>query len=173
VFKNLFRRQPVEPTPTASGITVMLLQSRLERFTTERLNNAMRLGWREPIVDGSFFATDLSGEGAVLKVNSTFYTITHNDRRLGGDELGKRSIPDWAMHGGFSALRAAFPGGIPDDMLPMTYGFLGLILAQLMTTETMGLFFLETGTFVPNSDELRTRLQSAENFTPSQLPGAA
>ena len=151
----------------------MLLQSRLERFTTERLNTAMQKGWGKPIVDGSFFATDLGGESAILKMNSTFYTITHNERRLGFDELGERNIPEWAMHGGFSALRAAFPGGIPDDSLPLFYGFLGLILAQLISADTVGLFFLEASTFVPNSEDLRTRLQSAENFTPSQLPGAA
>jgi len=57
----------------------------------------MREGWRRPIADGTFFATNLDGEGAVLKVNATFDTIHHNDRHLGHDELGKRSIPEWAM----------------------------------------------------------------------------
>jgi len=133
----------------------------------------MQLGWGKPITDGTFFATDLNGEGAVLKVNATFYTITHNDRRLGHAELGELGIPKWAMHDGFSTLRAAFPGGIPDDLLPQMYGFLGLILAQLMSTETVGLLFMEAGTFVPNSEKLQIRLQAAVEFTPPQLPGAA
>lgn len=151
----------------------MLLQRRLERFTTERLNNAMREGWKRPIADGTFFATNLDGDGAVLKFNATFYTIQHADRHLGQEELGELSLPGWVKHSGFSSLRAALPGGIPDDLLPTMYGFLGLIVAQLMSNDTVGLFFKEAGTFVPNTEALRTRLQSAEHFTPPMLPGAS
>ena len=58
-------------------------------------------------------------------------------------------------------------------MLPMMYGFCGLLVAQLLSSNLVGFYFLEAGIFAPNNGALRPRLQSAEHFTPPMLQGAS
>jgi hypothetical protein len=55
-------------TPAATGITIILLQRRMESFSTERLQAAMESGWRRKHHPVSFFATNLDDDEIGLKI---------------------------------------------------------------------------------------------------------
>jgi hypothetical protein len=58
------KKSPPEPT----GISILLLQKRLERFSTERLNAAMQRGWHRDHDPQTFFALSIfDGDGALVK----------------------------------------------------------------------------------------------------------
>ena len=101
------------PAGSLSRVTILLLQKRLERFSTEQLTLAMKRGWRQEHDPVTFFATSLDGEGAVIKFNAMFITMQHCDRRIDGRQLGDQSLPSWADHAAYSSLTYACPGGIP------------------------------------------------------------
>ena len=169
MFGNLFKRKKINEPPDTTGITIFLLQNRLERFTTEQLNLAMQTAWCRPHAPGTFFATTVGDEGAIVKVNEAFYPIIHQDYRLTSEELGECTVPSWADHHAASSILAKFPGGVSDEKLPMLYGFLGLLVGQLATTSTRALFFKEAGVFVPATPEVIARLKTPAEYLPASL----
>jgi hypothetical protein len=145
-----------------SGVSIVLLQQRLDRFSTERLNEAMQRSWRREYEPQKFFAVSIfDGEAAVLKVGSAFYFIRHFDRWLGPNELGDVELPPWAMHKAYSAIGYECPGGVPKgELRTKMYGFLGLLCAELLTTQTVGIFFSDEHLLFQNDPELCKRLRS-------------
>jgi hypothetical protein len=172
LFNRLFRRKPAEPVVVASGITVCLLQDRLDVFSTEQLNTYMHAAWHRPYDPTTFWAPSLREDGATLKVNGAWYPIIHKNHRLTQDELGAYEIPAWADHRAFSQIAAKFPGGIPEESLPLFYGVLGLIVAQMISSTTRALFFQEAGVFVRATPELIQELKTARGFLPAELINA-
>ena len=127
-----------------SGVTIMLLQRRIERFSTERLQTSMERGWRREHDPASFIATNLDGEGAVLKLGQMFITILFSDRRVGNSELGSRELPVWADHGGHAFLVYKCPGGRPEgEVRDQFYGLLGLLIAELLNQNVCAILFVE------------------------------
>src|ERR1700688_4533783 len=145
---KIWSRTPVPPSSEASdvsGVSIIFLQKRLERFTTERLSLAMKNGWRRDHDPVTFFATTVGdGEGAIVKFNGMFITVQHFDHRLGVALLGDQEFPRWAVHQAYSSVTYACPGGIPvEEVRDQFYGFLGLLCAELIDENTSGLFFTE------------------------------
>jgi|GEM_PF-5218319 len=167
-FKRMPRKPPVGDV---SGVSILLLQKRLERFTTEQLSLAMKQGWRREHDPVTFFATALSdGEGAVIKLNDLFITMQHFDHRLDSSLLGDQHLPIWATHAAYSSIAYACPGGIPvGDTRDKFYGFLGLFCAELMTDNVTGLFFMEEHVLVPNTVMLLRELRLGNNINPARL----
>src|SRR5450631_1820298 len=97
-FETL-RRVLRKPTASeVSGVSIVILQKRLERFSTDRLSLAMKQGWRREHNPVTFFATSLDGDGAVMKLNGMFITMQHFDHRLDSALLGDQDLPTWAVH---------------------------------------------------------------------------
>jgi hypothetical protein len=129
MWKFVFRKR-VPPNPAAShvsGVSIIFLQKRLERFTTEQLSLAMKRGWRREHDPVEFFATTLGdGEGAVIKFNGMFITMQHFDHRLDTSALGDQELPKWALYGAHSSLTYACPGVFPSERLEISFiAFLG------------------------------------------------
>jgi hypothetical protein len=167
-----FKRVPPKPSGgDVAGVSIVLLQKRLERFTTGRLSVAMKQGWRREHDPVTFFATTLSdGEGAVIKLNGMFLTMQHFDRRLDSSLLGHQHLPTWATHAAYSSISYACAGGIPvGDTRDQFYGFLGLFCAELLTDNVTGLFFTEEHVLVPNTGALLRELRSGNNINPARL----
>jgi len=82
-LKRFFEKRP----PAATGITIILLQRRIEAFSTGRLQVTMERGWRRKHDPVSFFATNLNNEAAVLKLGKMFVTALSSDRRVGIEDL--------------------------------------------------------------------------------------
>jgi hypothetical protein len=162
---NLFGKKPV-----ASGLTIMLLQHRLERFSTERLQVAMERGWRRQHDPVSFFATSLDGEGAILKLGKMFITMLYSDRRVGKRELGFRELPLWADHSAHVAVMYKCPGGIPEgEMREQIYGLLGLLAAELLDKNVSAILFLDEQIVLPNTRGLGQSLRSGGPKNPAVL----
>jgi hypothetical protein len=167
MLERLFRKQKSEPT----GVSLLLLQKRLMRFSTEELNSAMQRGWRRSHDSQRFFALSIfEGDGAVLKVGTSYVTMRHFDRRLERAELGEIELPNWAVHSAYSSIEYKCPGGIPEgDEHDKMYGFLALLCAELITDQSSSVFFLEERIAIPNCSQLRQRLRSGQPLNPRVL----
>jgi hypothetical protein len=108
-LRRFFEKRP----PAATGITIILLQRRIEAFSTGRLQVAMERGWRRKHDPVSFFATNLNNEGAVLKLGKMFVTVLFSDRRVDIEDLGGTELPHWADHSAHVSLSYKCPGGVP------------------------------------------------------------
>jgi hypothetical protein len=162
VFERLFKKK----NPPASGVSIVLLQKQLERFSTDRLNTAMQLGWRREHDKQRFFAVSIfDGEAALLKLGSAYFTLRHFDRQLNSNELGKVQLPGWAVHGAHSSVGYRCPGGVPrGELRDGMYRLLGLLCAELITPQTAGLFFPEERCLFENTSDLCERLRSGNSL---------
>jgi hypothetical protein len=162
----MFGKQP----PPVSGVTIILLQQQLERYSTFRLQTAMEAGWRRQHDPVCFFASSLDGEGAVLKLGKMFITMLFSDRRVGSDELGSKELPIWAAHTAHISLVYKCPGGIPEgEVRDHFYGLLGLLVAELLDQNVSGILFQEEHIVLPNTSELSLSLRSGESQNPTTL----
>ena len=150
-----------------SGVSILLLQKRFERFSTERLLLAMRRGWRQEYDPVQFFATDLEGEGAVLKVKSMFVTMQHFDRRADSQIFGNQVLPPWGEHSAYSSVAYFCPDGVaPGEQRNHFYGFLGLFCAEILSDNISALLFVDDQVLVRNNSSLQDSLRSGRNFDP-------
>ena len=157
--------------PPVSGISIFLLQKRLERYSTERLNEAMQRVWRKEYDPEKFFALSIfDGEGATVKALGAFFGIRHFDRWLNSKELGDLELPAWAVHAGYSSLEYACPGGIPQgELRHKVYALMGLLCAELLSSETVGILFPEERVLVPNTSEFQKRVRSGLPLDPTLI----
>jgi hypothetical protein len=165
-FRRFFRKTPAP----ATGITIILLQRRMEAFSTERLQLAMERGWRRKHDPVSFFATNLDDEGAVLKLGKMFVTMVFSDRRVGIEELGDTELPQWADHSANVSLSYKCPGGVPaGEGRDKLYSLLGLLAAELLDANVPGLLFVEEHILVPNTPGFAADLRSGYPQNPASL----
>ena len=157
--------------PAVSGICILLLQRPLERFTTERLNTAMQRGWRRQHDPQKFYALSIfDGEGATVKFEDLFFGILHVDRRLDPQELGDRELPEWAIHSAYSRFEYKCPGGVPEgEVRQKIYGFMGLLCAELITSQTVAIYFVEEHVLIQNNEVLSKKLRSGKPLNPVGL----
>jgi hypothetical protein len=166
IFKHFFGKRP----PPATGISIILLQRRVEAFSTERLQAAMERGWRRKHDPVTFFATNLDNEGAVLKLGKMFVTMLFEDRRVGMDDLGTTELPSWAAHAAHASLSYKCPGGVPaGEVREKLYAWLALIAAELLDANISGLLFVEERILVPNRPGLAAALRSGQPLNPASL----
>ena len=154
-----------------SGFSVVLLQRRYEGFTTARLTQAMKNGWRRDLDPVTFFATSLdNNEGAVLKLGAMFITMQFFDHWLAASALGEQELPHWALHQAHSSITYACPGGIPaGEVRDQIYGLLGLLCAELIDGNVAGLLFTEEQVLLRNQPAFVQELRSGNNINPNRL----
>jgi hypothetical protein len=154
-----------------SGVSIVFLQKRYESFTTEQLSQAMKRGWRREHDPEKFFATSVdNGEGAVLKLNQMFITMRFFNRRLDTSEFGEQELPQWASHSAYCSVTYACPGGVPvGEIREQFYSLLGLLSAELIDKNVVGLLFTEERVLVRNQAALVQELRSGVSINPTRL----
>jgi hypothetical protein len=154
-----------------SGVSIVFLQKRYESFTTVQLSQAMKRGWKREHDPGKFFATSVGdGEGAVLKLNQMFITMRFFNRRLDTSELGERELPEWAAHGAYCSVTYACRGGVPvREIRDQFYSLLGLLSAELIDENVVGLLFTEERVLIRNQSALVQELRSGVTINPTRL----
>jgi hypothetical protein len=173
MWKFLSRKPgpPKSAEGEVSGVSIIFLQKRFESFTTGQLTQAMKNGWRRDPDPVTFFATSVGdGEGAVIKLGGMFITMQFFDHRLDASALGSQELPQWAFHQAYSAITYACPGGIPvGEVRDQFYGLLGLLCAELIDENVLGLFFTEEQVMLRNQPSLVQELRSGNNISPTRL----
>ena len=173
MWKFRFRKRvPPESTATdVSEVSIIFLQKRVERFTTEQLSLAMKRGWRRDHHPVTFFATTVGDdEGAIIKVNGMFITMQHFDHRLDTSAFGDQELPKRATHGAHSSITYGCPGGIPvGEIRDRFYGFLGLLCAELLSENVPGLLFVEEQVLVRNHPLVVQELRSGKSVNPARF----
>jgi hypothetical protein len=155
-----------------SGVSIVFLQKRYESFTTVQLSQAMKRGWKREHDPGKFFATSVGdGEGAVLKLNQMFITMRFFNRRLDTSELGEQELPQWAAHRAYCSVTYACRGGVPvGEIRHQFYSLLGLLSAELIDENVVGLLFTEERVLIRNQSALVQELRSGVSINPTRLP---
>jgi len=158
-------------TPEVTGVEIALLQNRLERYSTERLNEAMKRALKREHDPKTFFALSIfDGDGAMIKIDRLAIGIQHFDRRIDRRCLGEMELPIWAAHNAHSVIEYKCPGGLPDaDGRHMVYGLLGLLCSELIDSNVNGLVFMNEQIVAPNSPSLLNLLRHAGPLNPKAL----
>jgi hypothetical protein len=166
MLNRFFKRKP-----SVSGLSILLLQREIDRFSTERLNTAMQRAWRKDHDSKNFYALSLlDGEGAVIKAVGAYFGILHFDHRISSKELGDVELLSWAVHNAYSKLEFKCPGGVPEgDVRNEMCGFLALLCAELVSVKTSALFFCEERVLLQNTPALVNLLRSGQNLNPTAL----
>ncbi|SNT21805.1 hypothetical protein SAMN05421770_105222 [Granulicella rosea] len=158
-----------DPAPPRPGLTLCLLQRRLERYTTERLNAAMQAAWGRAYDRTTFFGMNLDDENGLIKFNELYIPIYYHEHRLGAEELGASSLPGWADHSAFSRIDFV-PGGegLPTSEARHAFcGFIGLLAVELANELTTAFFYKEDGVFLRRDRLTREMiLASDKSFDP-------
>jgi hypothetical protein len=157
--------------PEVSGVSVAILQKRLERYSDDRLNVAMSRALGRKHDERTFFALSIfDGDGAVIKIDRLIIGIQHFDRRIDGAYLGNNELPAWAEHSAHSVIEFKCPGGLPEaDGREAVYGLLGLICVELVDANVTGLVFVNENVIAPNSPATLQGLRSYRPLNPKSL----
>jgi hypothetical protein len=144
---KLLKAKPKE----LSGITILILQRRVERFTDEQLMLAMQRAWGRKRDETNFYGmSTFDGEGGLLKMDAMFFPMQHFTHRIDTSVLGERELPLWADHGAYTSFGYKCPGGLPAGKVRDTMGWLlGRFCAELLGANTVGLVFVEAKLLVP------------------------
>jgi len=158
-------------TREVTGVEIALLQNRLERYSTDRLNEAMKRALRREHDPETFFALSIfDGDGAIIRIDGLALGIQHFDRRIDGTHLGEIELPIWAAHNAHSVIEYKCPGGLPDaDGRHMIYGLLGLLCSELIDSNVTGLVLINEQVVVPNSPSILDILRNAGPLNPKAL----
>jgi hypothetical protein len=168
----LSRFKKTQEPPSRPGINLCLLQSKLERYTTERLNGAMQAAWHRQHEPERFFGMNLDNEHGLVKFNDFYIPIYFYDRRLNSAELGNLELPTWAKHNAFCQI-SFVPGGeglpTPNDRHEFT-GFIALLAIELATQATVGYLFKEDRALVPRNLLTKQIVLETKLLDPNRLP---
>jgi hypothetical protein len=167
LLKSIFRKR----SPEVSGISILFLQKKLERFTDDQLSQAMQRAWRKPYDSTKFFGISMfDGEGGLLKYNAMFFTMQHFDRRVDAAVLSDAEMPSWASHNAYTLFGYSCPGGIPEGETRDKLNYLlGLFCIELLGENTQALLFREEGVVLRYDLWLQQELRSRKGWDPRQL----
>ena len=150
------------------ALNVCLLQRRLERYSTARLNAAMQSAWQRAHEPGRFFAMNIDDEHGLIKFESMFIPIYFHDRSLGDEELDGIELPEWALHTAFCRISFS-PGGegLPTKQSRHQFtGFVALLALELANENTGAFFFVEDQAFIAASSLTRAMILERPTFDP-------
>ena len=154
-----------------SGLNICILQGKLERYSSDRLNAAMQAAWHRPYEPAKFFGTNLDNEHGLVKFNDFYIPVYFHDRALNNEELNGLSIPSWVDHTSFSKISFA-PGGegLPtaEDRHQFT-GLIALLALELANDTTTAFFFVEDQAFIKRDSLTRQVILQAKSFDPNAL----
>ncbi|WP_433974113.1 hypothetical protein [Tunturiibacter lichenicola] len=169
-LKNLFRK----PDPEVSGISVLFLQKKLERFSDEQLSLAMQRGWGKKYDSTNFYGmSTFDGEGGLLKYNAMFFPFQHFERRVDAGEFGESEIPVWAEHNAYTSFGYRCPGGIPaGEVRDKMYWLIGRFCSELLGDNTQALLFVEDQIVLRYDSCLINEFRSVKKWNPEQLAAA-
>jgi hypothetical protein len=113
------------------------------------------------------------GEGAVIKFNGMLITMQVFRTSAASISLGDQELPRWAIHQAYSSITYGCSGGIPvGEIRDQFYGFLGLLCAELIDENTLGLLFTEEQVLVRSQPSLVQELRSGNSVNPAKLAAA-
>ena len=165
---HFFKRSSKE---AVSGITIFILQKKLQRFTNEELSHAMQRAWGRTYDATRFYGmSTFDGEGGLLKMNDMFFTMQHFDRKVDGSVLNGRELPLWAEHAAYTSFGYSCRGGIPPGKVRDQLGWLiGRLCAELLGQNTAALLFKEANILVPFTPAFDQKLRAEPGHNPERL----
>ncbi len=171
LFSRIASILKTKPEPTLkSGLNVCLLQGKLERYTTDRLNTAMQAAWSRPHEPSTFFGMSLDDEHGLVKFNDFYIPVYFHDRRLDNGELRGLPLPSWASHNAFCKISFSPGDGLPttEDRHQFT-AFISLLCLELSNPDTTSFFYLEDEVFITKERLTKQAILTPDTFDPRTL----
>lgn len=172
MFKRLFFGKPRRRT---TGVSLFLLQRRLDRFTDAQLDRAMQKAWKKEYDPKEFFSVAIPHEhGAIIHAFGAEISIRHFDYAADWKRLGEGKLPFWAEHEGFTVIEYLCPQGEPDDLRRLQmYRGLSMLTAELATEDTAAFFFPLEQVLLPNSEDVAKAFHARGPLDPFDLESLA
>jgi hypothetical protein len=152
------------------GLNVCILQRKLERFSSNRLNSAIQAAWHHPHNASSFFGMNLDDEHGLIKAMGMFIPVYYWDRRLDDSDLNGLTIPTWADHTAFCKISFVTGDGLTttEDRHKFT-GVLALLCLELSNDATTSFFFMEDAAFIAKDRLTKQVIFERESFDPRRI----
>ncbi|HEY3929013.1 MAG TPA: hypothetical protein VGL89_11600 [Candidatus Koribacter sp.] len=165
MFNWLFPKK----APIPSGLSVLLLQRKLSKFSTVELNRAMQRAWRQKH-DPTHFCAYPGNEldCPLLKAFGEIFKITYSAKPLDPETLNLE-LPPWGFHTSYTMVQYDCPRLPEDSERKKMYCLLGLLCHELITDETAGFYFSQERVFARNTMKLQFMLASGRPFDPLEL----
>jgi hypothetical protein len=163
-----FRKK--EEEPALPGLNVCILQRKLERYSSDRINAAMQAAWHRPYDSSSFFGMSLDDEHGLIKAMGMFIPVYYRDRRLDDSDLKGLAIPTWADHAAFCQISFVTGDGLTtlEERHKFT-GVVALLCLELSNDATTTFFFTEDAAFIPKDRLTKQVIFECESFDPRRI----
>jgi hypothetical protein len=152
------------------GLNVCILQRKLERFSSDRLNAAIQAAWHRPYNADSFFGMNLDDEHGLIKAMGMFIPVYYEDRRLDDRDVNGLTIPTWADHTAFCKISFVTGDGLrtSEDRHKFA-GAVALLCLELSNEATTSFFFMEDLAFVARDRLTKQTIFECEPFDPRRI----
>ena len=152
------------------GLNVCILQHKLERYSSDRLNSAIQAAWYRPYDSSSFFGMSLDDEHGLIKAMGMFIPVYYRDRRLDDSDLKGLAIPTWADHSAFCQISFVTGDGLTtlEDRHKFT-GVVALLCLELSNDATTSFFFEEDAAFIPKDRLTKQAIFEYKSFDPRRI----
>jgi hypothetical protein len=160
-----------KPRRRPPGVSVYLLQRRLERFTDARLDRAMQHAWNKEYDPREFFSVAIpQNRGAMIRAFGAEISVQHHDYPLDAIRLGDIELPFWAQHAAYSDVEYICPQGVPEDKRRLQmYRGLAMLCAELASEATAAFLFPAEQVLVPNSEAVARSFRAKGPLDPFAL----
>jgi hypothetical protein len=164
-----FKKEGAQPKGLP-GLNICILQTRLERYSADRLNTAMQAAWNRPYDESNFFGINLDDEHGLIKAIGMFIPVYYHDRRLDNRELDNAAIPTWATHTSFCQVSFVTGDGLKttEDRRKFV-GFISLLCIELANEATTSFFFIEDAAFVAKDRLTKQAIFEQKPFDPRSI----
>ncbi len=168
MLKRLF---PGKPRRRNTGVSLFLLQRKLDRFTDVQLDRAMQKAWKKEYDPVEFFSVAIPQEhGAMIHAFGAEISVRHFDYPLDWKRLGEGTLPFWASHEGYTDIEYRCPQGAPDDFRRLQmYRGLAMLTAELASDDTAAFFFPFEEVLLPNSEAVAKAFRTKGPLDPVEL----
>ena len=162
--------RPGEKSPKP-GLNICILQTKLERYSTDRLNAAIQAAWHRPYDESGFFGTNLNGDHGLIKAMGMFIPVYYEDRRLDNRELKGLTIPTWINHTSFCRVSWVTGGeGLTTiDARHKFTGVVSLLCLELANNDTTSFFYIEDKAFVARDRLTKQVIFEHDPFDPRSV----
>ena len=158
----------------SNGVSLFVLQRRLERFTDVRIDRAMQSAWKKDYDPAQFFSVAIPhNDGAIIHAFGAEIAIRHFDYAADWKRLGDGALPFWAEHSGFSVFEYRCEGEPERPQRLQMYRGLSMLASELASEFTAAFFFPLEQVLLPNSEEVAKVFRSRGPLDPFQLESLA
>lgn len=153
-----------------NAVSLCLMQRRMEHFSDARLDRAMQKAWHKEYDPKEFFSVALpSSAGAIMHAFGTEIAVHHHAYPIDWLRLGEEPLPFWAEHLAHTVLDYRWSEDPDYPTRFRLYRGLGMLAAELSSTDTAAFYFPHEDVLLPNSVTVASAFRGRGPLNPFDL----